>query len=130
MILDTTFIIDVMRNDSKALEKLNYLIKKGETQLITSLTVFELFSGASRSKRITEEKNKIVDILKGQLIINFDSDAAQKAGEIDGTLIKEGKMIDIIDSMIGGIAIIRKEKMLTKNIKDFSKIRGIEIETY
>ena len=130
MIFDTTFIIDVMHNDGKAIVKLHELINKNEPQLVTSLTIFELFSGIERSKKPIEEKNKIVKILKGQLILHLDNDSAEKAGEIDGSLIKEGKMIDPIDSLIAGITIIKKDKILTRNIKDFSKIKGIEIETY
>ena len=39
-------------------------------------------------------------------------------------------MIQPIDCMIAGIALIRKEKVLTRNVKDFSKIKDLEIETY
>ena len=130
MIADTSFVIDIMKNDKKAVAKLNELVKKGVPQLITSLAIFELYSGVSRSHKPFEERNKVMKLLNGQIIIHFDNDSAEKAGEIDGNLIKEGKMIEPIDSMIAGIALIKKEKILTRNIKDFSKVRGIEIETY
>lgn len=130
MIFDTSFVIDVMNNDSKSVEKLHELIKAGEPQLITSLTIFELFSGLERSKKPMREKEKVLKILKGQLVLHLDNDSAEKAGEIDGNLVKEGRMIGPIDSMIGGIALIKKEKVLTRNVKDFSKIKGLEIETY
>ncbi len=130
MILDTTFVIDIMDNDKEAVNKLHELIKRGENQLITAPTVFELYSGMARSKKPANEKNKITKILNGQLIIHFDNDAAERGGEIDGNLIKDGKTIQPIDCMIAGIALVRKEKVLTRNIKDFSKIKDLEIETY
>lgn len=130
MIFDTTFIIDIMKNDEKAISKLNEIIKKGETQLITALTIFELFSGISRSNQPEKEKNKVIKILKGQLILHLDNDSAEKAGEIDGNLIKRGEDIGPIDCMISGIALVKKEKVLTRNIEDFKKIKGLEIETY
>ncbi|MBI2449123.1 PIN domain-containing protein [Candidatus Pacearchaeota archaeon] len=119
-----------MKNDEKAISKLNEIIKKGETQLITALTIFELFSGISRSNQPEKEKNKVIKILKGQLILHLDNDSAEKAGEIDGNLIKRGEDIGPIDCMISGIALVKKEKVLTRNIEDFKKIKGLEIETY
>ena len=130
MILDTTFIIDLMEKEDGAVKKLHELIKLGEPQLTTTLTIFELFSGMTRSNRPLEEKNKVLEVLKGQLVVELNNEAAEKAGEIDGTLIKEGKMIGPIDSMIAGIALVKREKVLTRNIKEFSRIRDLQIETY
>ncbi len=130
MIFDTAFLIDVMKNDQRAVSKLQELIQRRETQLITSLTVFELFSGVAQSNMPLKERNKVMNILNGQLILHLDNDAAEKAGEIDGGLIKEGKMIGPIDSMIAGITLVKKEKVLTRNVKDFSRIKGVEVETY
>jgi tRNA(fMet)-specific endonuclease VapC len=130
MIFDTTFVIDIMKNDEKAVKKLQEIIKKGETQMVTSLTVFELFSGLARSKKPLKEKNKIMNTLKGQVILHLDNTSAERGGKIDGTLIKEGNMIGPIDSMIAGIALIKKEKVLTRNTKDFTRIDQLEVESY
>ncbi|MBI4919598.1 PIN domain-containing protein [archaeon] len=130
MIFDTTFLIDVMDNDASAVAKLFDLVGKGEPQLITAPTIFELFSGLARSKKPQQERNKVIKILEGQLVVNFDNNSAEKAGEIDGNLINEGKSIGVIDSMIAGIALEKKDKLLTRNVKDFSRIKGLEVETY
>ncbi len=130
MILDTSFVIDVMEEKEEAVLKLKEIIKSGDLQLITSLTIFELFTGLARSKRPTEERNKITKVLEGQNIISFDKESAEIGGEIDGKLIADGNGINIVDSMIAGIALIKKEKIVTRNIKDFSRIKNLEIETY
>ena len=130
MILDTSFIIDVMKKEPNAIEKLNSLVKKGEPLMIASPTIFELFSGLVRSQRQLEEKNKVMNVINGQLVLPLDNKSAERSGEIDGTLVKEGKMIDPIDSMIAGIAIIKNDKVLTRNVKDFSRIKDLKIETY
>lgn len=59
-----------------------------------------------------------------------DDFSALEAGIIDGTLIKEGKMIDPLDSMIAGIAMHKHKKIITRNIKDFSRIKGLKLERY
>ena len=130
MILDTCFIIDLMDNNEKAVAKLRELELNNESIPITSLTVFELFSGLARSSNFDREKEKIVNVLSRQIILYFDEKSAEKAGEVDGYLAKKGEKIDAIDSMIAGIALSRNEKVLTRNVKDFSKVRGLGIEWY
>lgn len=130
MILDTSFIIDFMANDPKAVDKLRELVKRREPQLITTLSIFELFSGLVRSKRPMEEKYKVMKILEEQTVLSFDSDAAERSGEIDGILKKAGKDIGPIDSMIAGIALSKNQKVLTRNVKDFQRIKGLNIESY
>jgi len=69
-----------------------------------------------------------MSILSNQSIVSFNRAAAEKAGEIDGTLIKQGKKIGIVDSLIAAIALTNNEKVITRNIKDFSRVKGLEIE--
>jgi len=130
MILDTDFVIDVMKNDEAAVKRLKELVSRGEPQVITTPTMFELYSGVIRSKKKDEEKQKILDVLSNLIIWNLDSESAKNGGEIDGRLSVEGQKIDIIDSMIAGIAFAHQEKILTRNIRHFSKIIGLKIETY
>lgn len=130
MIFDTSFIIDLMNNKKEAIDKLKEITKNDDIGTATTLSIFELFTGLAISKKPLEEKNKITSVLDGQLVIPLDRDSAEKAGEINGKLISESNPIDIIDTMIAGIALTKKEKVLTRNIKDFSKIKGLESEAY
>tara|TARA_Y100000031_G_C8124769_1_gene339950 strand:+ start:155 stop:547 length:393 start_codon:yes stop_codon:yes gene_type:complete len=130
MIIDTTFAIDVMRNEPAAVEKLYALFKQGRTIKVSAPTIFELFSGVARCSRPVEEKRKIMQLLENQSVTPLTNESAEKAGEIDGKLCNEGKMIQVPDSMIAGIALIKNEKVLTRNVKDFSKIPGLQVETY
>ena len=130
MIVDTTFLIDIMEKLPEAENILNKLSNKGEPLLVTSLSIFELYTGVIRSQDQNKEKNKILKALQDQVILSLDEKSAEKAGEIDGNLIKEGNIIGVIDCMIAGIALQKNEKVLTRNIKDFSKIKGLKVETY
>lgn len=130
MIFDTTFLIDILRNDQHALEKLEEITKSGEPQHITAVSVFELFSGVVRSQKQEQEKKNVLDILNSQNVLDFDTLAGIRAGQIDGQLIRQGNMNSPQDNMIAGIALAQKEKILTRNVKDFSKIPGLQVETY
>lgn len=50
-------------------------------------------------------------------ILGLDAESAAKAGEVQGTLIKEGKMIDPENAMIAGIALLNNAILLTKNVE-------------
>ena len=130
MIVDTTFVIDLMNSDAGAVQKLHHLLREGEILKITTITIFELFTGVVRSVKPGEERNKVLRALEGQLILSLEREAAEKAGEIDGELIKKGERIEISDSLIAGIALTKNEKVITRNTKHFSRISGLKIESY
>ncbi len=130
MILDTDFMIDLMDKQPIAVNKLQECLTLDEPIYTTSLTIFELFTGVFRSNRSMEEKEKVTRILQGKPVFHLDAKAGEKAGEWHGTLMKQGEMINVIDTLIAGIALTKKDKVLTRNIKDFSKIKGLRVETY
>ncbi len=130
MIMDTDFVIDLLKNDPVAVQKLRGLNENEETLIITAMTVFELFNGISRSDKPEREKEKVVNVLERQIIFDFDKLSAEKGGEICGLLAKQGTQIGSVDCMIAGIALNKNETVLTRNIKDFSKVKGLNIESY
>ena len=130
MILDTSFIIDLMEMDEGALNKHGQLVEKNETSRISSAALFELWSGVGHSKKGEEEKLKVMRALSGISTIALTAPMAEKAGEIHGTLAKEGRGIDNIDAMIASTALHENETLLTRNVKHFARVNGLRIESY
>ena|SRR3989344_3994944 len=130
MILDTTFLIDILRNKQEASDKLKSLEKLNIPIAVAVPSIVEIFAGLHYSKKSDEEKGRIIDVLESQVIHDLDKESARKAGEIKGNLIKTGNDIELMDCMIAGIAYKNKEPILTRNVKHFSKIKGINVETY
>jgi len=130
MILDTGFIIDVMRREENAVRRLRELISSGETQAITTPSLFELYSGVSRSSIPRLEKGRIMQTLSNLVVWSLDTKGAETGGEIDGRLSSKGERLDPVDSMIAGIALSKGEAILTRNVRHFSRIPGLRIETY
>ena len=60
----------------------------------------------------------------------LDARGAERAGDIEGKLIKHGIMIQPLDSMIAGIALTKGERVLTRNTKHFGRVPGLVVETY
>ena len=130
MIADTSFLIDIMKSDIRVIEKAEEIEKKGITIAVTSISIFELFVGVALSVKKDQERKKINQILNGLSIISFDEESAREAGKIYAQKRKNGSTIQIEDSMIAGICSRRKEILITRNIKHFSDIEGLRIESY
>jgi len=131
MLLDTSFLIDLLRGKNPAaLERAKELDEKFERKSIASISVMELWRGAMQSHLQEVEKKDINNLLSSLLIHPFNENEAKKAGEVEAELKKSGKMIDLEDIMIAGVALVHNETILTRNKKHFSKIKGINIESY
>ena len=130
MILETTFLVDLLRGNQKAAEKLKYLQDLRTPLYIATPSIFELWSGLIHAKKSEQEKRKIVEVLDSQFILDLTKEASIKAGKIDGQLVLEGKKIEPEDSMIAGIAITNHEKVLTRNTEHFMRVPGLIVERY
>lgn len=130
MILDTSFLIDLMQGLPEAINKIEKLQHIQEPIFITTPTIFELWTGISCGNQPEKEKQKLKIIIENQRILDFNNSSAQEAGIINGTLKKQGIPIDPEDCMIAGIAINHNEPILTRNIKHFQRIKGLKVETY
>ena len=130
MILDTSYLIDIMENDEAALIRKQKLIEDRENCRVASPTIFELWSGISASDKPEKEKAKVLAALMEFAVIPLIRKSAEKAGEIHGSLIKNGQQIEANDCMIASIAILENELLLTRNIKHFTRISGLKVESY
>lgn len=124
MILDTSFVIDVLENKEEAVERLKQAENSSKPIKISSPTTFELWSGLQRSNNKQSEKQSILEIVSSMNKAELDDNAAKKGGELDAKLISQGKRIQPQDCMIAGIAITKSEKLLTCD-NDFNKISEI-----
>ena len=129
MILDTTFLLDLLAADPGAVKKSQELDKQNEALFTTAISVFELWQGISDIK--DKKKLEKIDILLDNLgLFPLDKESAKLGGKIHSELYSQGLPIQPEDSMIAGICLKHGKKVLTRNVKHFSRIVTLEIETY
>lgn len=128
--LETTFIIDVLRGENSVIPLEEKISKSEEIVTVASPTIMEIIAGALQSSRPEEEKQKVINCISTLKTLDFGSTEAHVAGQILANLIKKGEMIEITDVMIGAVAKENNQTLLTKNVKHFSKIKDLKIETY
>ena len=130
MIADTSFLIDIMVNDPSAIKKATEIEKRGAVIAVGSPTIFELYVGVSLSRKAEEEKFKTLSVVASLPQLPLDFQSACAGGSIYVEKIKAGFRIDPEDAMIAGIAKIRGETIVTRNVKHFEGIQGVTIESY
>lgn len=130
MILDTSFVIDVLRGDSDALERHRRLEGQTDRQRLSAMSVFELFDGVERSFDSSTEREAVVDILETKSVLPADGPVMRTAGRMHGRSVGRGRPVDNRDCVIAATARAHDEPVLTRNVDDFEQFEDVEVRAY
>lgn len=130
MLADTSFVIDLMIGDAAAVQKAKEIEAKSLPLVISAPTVFELYVGLSLCSKPEEEKARILAVLRSLPFLPLDYESSEAGGRIYGDKQRSGSMIDPEDAMIAGIAKVHGKKLLTRNLRHFQGIEGVNVEPY
>ncbi len=128
---DSDFIIDFLRGENAAIEKVKSLEKEGIELVTTAINSLEVFVGilvidSPKNRRVIQTK----EFLESLVELPFDKDASEKAAIILNSLKKKGNPIGLKDTLIAAIAIMNDIPLLTRNVKHFEKIKELKIKTW
>ncbi len=130
MILDTAFIIDLMKNDERAVERYELLERNRIQQKLSSMTVFELYHGIERTVESETEREKVRNVIETKTIVSADAPVMRKAGRLHGELQNEGTPIGESDCIVAATGLVTDEPILTRNVSHFDRIDGLRVENY
>jgi predicted nucleic acid-binding protein len=119
-----------MNENPDAIKKAEDLSNASVSILVGTPSIFELCVGVGLSVRASEEKEKVLNVLKSLPHLSLDGASATKAGKIYAQRTREGKRIDPEDAMLAGMALQNNEPLLTRNRKDFAGISDLKLEHY
>ena len=126
-LFDSNICIHFLRGKYNVIEKLNEV--GIDNCAISEITLAELVFGAEKSDN-PKKNHKLIEKFIGQLSILPIFDAIQTYGKEKARLQSEGKMISDFDLLIGCTSIENDLIMVTENIKEFDRIKGIRIENW
>jgi tRNA(fMet)-specific endonuclease VapC len=128
--LDTTFLIDFLRELPEAVEKARELRESGSDLCTTSINAFELYIGAIRS--VDPKRTARLDaLLKDLRILVLGRGEAEEAASIMVELMRKGKPVEIRDALIAGCMLRNAYRsIVTRNVEDFTRISSIDLVTY
>lgn len=96
---------------------------------ISEITLAELVFGAENSSNPIKNLD-IIDRFADEVIILPILDVIYKYGAEKARLRKAGQIISDFDLLIGSTAVVYDLLMITENVKEFKRIKGIEIENW
>jgi predicted nucleic acid-binding protein len=121
-LIDTSIIIDHLRKRDKQKTMLFNIADRFDL-FVSSITVFELFAGATDERK----KNDIENIIGIAEVIFFSTDIAKEAGELYISLKKENRIFEIRDIFIAATAATFNLPIVTLNRKHFERIKKIKL---
>ena len=129
--LDTDTCIFLMRGESPALAAKVQSVPL-QQQVMSAVTFAELTYGVQASAAAKRKQNQsVLDSLVLHLaVLDWPQDAAKHYAEIRADLKKRGAHLGAADLMIAAHARAMGAIVVTNNVKDFERVKGLEVENW
>jgi len=129
--LDTDTCIFLMRRASQKLETKVQSVPL-QNQVMSAVTFAELTYGVQASVAAKRKQNQAtLDSLALHLaVLDWPQDAAKFYAEIRFDLKKRGAQLGAADLMIAAHARSLGAVVVTNNVKDFGRVKGLEVENW
>ncbi|HEX7740456.1 MAG TPA: PIN domain-containing protein [Marmoricola sp.] len=126
-LLDTDIAIEVLRKrDRRLVDRM----RSASTVALSTISLYELRLGAERSTD-PARNNAAVDELAGVVeVVDFTPGAASASAAIRAELARVGKPIGPYDLMIAGHARALSLTLVTRNLREFRRVRGLSVEKW
>ncbi|HET7107548.1 MAG TPA: type II toxin-antitoxin system VapC family toxin [Candidatus Acidoferrum sp.] len=131
-LLDTNACIALINGSSEPVRKrLSKAVGSGEEVWVPSVSVFELWYGVAKSMQSDANARRVKMFLEGPVrVLEFGEGDAQYAGELRSTLERMGRPIGTYDVLIAGQALNHKLTLVTANVKEFGRVKGLDWEDW
>ena len=129
--LDTDTCIFLMRGESPALAARVQSVPL-QQQVMSAVTFAELTYGVQASAAAKRKQNQsVLDSLVLHLaVLDWPQDAAKHYAEIRADLKKRGAQLGAADLMIAAHARAMGAIVVTNNVKDFERVKGLAVENW
>lgn len=125
MIVDSSFLIDLMAGEAGAIAKLDELVGDAEPLAVSALTVTEVCRGLG-----DDDRNTFDDVIADVSVVSFGRGEARRAAALLRRLDGAGEPIGAVDAMIAATALERGEKVLTRNLAEFERVDELRVAPY
>lgn len=127
--LDTDVCIDLMRGEL-AFEEMSCADLPRSTLWVSAVTLAELGYGIHLARTPDEERSRLAWLLEVVAVRDFDTRAAEVSGMIRARLEKQGERIGALDTLIGSHALAEGAMLMTRNVREFSRIPGLALAEF
>ncbi len=126
--LDTNIVIYTLKNRPERVRK---LFNQHQGQMcISVVTLGELIFGAEHSRQVERNLADIEAMVARLEVLPFDDKSAYHFGQLRSELYRAEQPLGAYDMMIAGHARSSGLRLVTSNVKEFSRVRGLFIENW
>jgi len=132
--LDSSFLIDLHRETASGRPgpALGFIesLDPDEVLGVSVHVVCELRAGAELSKRTLQEHEGLDRLLSGLLVAYPDDRFPPAYGRLLAATSRGGKPLAAMDLLIATAALLDDAPVVTRNVKDFSRMPGLRVLRY
>jgi tRNA(fMet)-specific endonuclease VapC len=131
-LLDTNACIALINNKAPSVRtRFQKAIAEDASVLVSSVVVFELWYGVSKSARAEANALQVETLFEGPVsFLAFEPEDARIAGRVRAELEAVGKPIGAYDLLIAGQALRHGLTLVTANAREFRRVKGLEWEDW
>ncbi|MHB1097584.1 MAG: type II toxin-antitoxin system VapC family toxin [Gemmatimonadaceae bacterium] len=124
--LDTDVCVDLMRG-ARARNAGAFASLPRSVLWMSTITLAELEFGVSIASHPGREATRLSWLREFVTVRPFDARAAAISGVVRGALERQGTRIGKLDALIAAHALAEGAVLLTRNVREFSRIQGLTI---
>ena len=128
-LLDTNIIAYYLKGEFPAISK-HFETVRADEICIPSIVIAEIEYGAQKSKDYEKTISVYRSFTRNFKCLGFDDKETASYGLIRRQLEKEGTPIGPNDLVIAATAIANDMILVTHNIREFSRIKGLKVEDW
>jgi predicted nucleic acid-binding protein len=114
LLLDTTVLIDILRNRNNRRPLLVELVEAGHLLATTAINIGEVYSGMK-----SNETDLTESFLSSLECFPITVSIARRAGSLKSKWAQKGQTLTLADMMVAAAALEHKLTLMTDNRKDF-----------
>jgi tRNA(fMet)-specific endonuclease VapC len=127
--LDTNTCIYFLNGKYESI-KIKILTTSPNEIVIPSVVKAELLFGAYKSKKPKETIEKVEKFLEPFEIVPFDDMVTYTYAELRNKMEQSGELVGPNDLIIASIVKFHEGILVTNNVKEFKRIKGLKIEDW
>lgn len=124
-LLDSNICIAYMKNELEVRSVIRQL--PIDKLRLPSIVVAELSFGAWNSELVGRNLERLAQLRKTFPVVPFDEDCALQYGRIRAELQQAGTTIGPNDTLIAATALSHSAVLITRNVKEFSRVRDLHL---
>jgi tRNA(fMet)-specific endonuclease VapC len=127
-LLDSNTVIYFFKNAGQVREHMRQ--HEDQDFKLCTPVLWELLTGANKSRDSSTQHARLALFQARFELLPFDPAAARHAAQVRAQLEAQGTPIGAIDTMIAGVALANGLILVTRNVREFARVPGLQIQNW